>query len=761
MALDPGVGVTPAATQVSELEFAIGGMTCAACAARVERKLNKLDGVTATVNLATEKASVRVLRPIEAAEIVTQVANAGYTAELIEPDRPAPDDTADERHVRYLWRRLIVALLLAAPLGDLSITLALVPSLRFTGWQWVLLAMTIPVVGWSAWPFHRAALVNLRHRSASMDTLVSMGVTAATCWSIYTIFFNSQAGAGGTGVWGLIFRPGGSVYLEVAAVVTTFLLAGRLFEAKAKRRAGGALRALAMIGAKDVAVLRADGSEHRVAVADLRVGDRFVVRPGETIATDGEVLTGNSAVDTSTMTGESVPGEVTEGDQVLGGTVALAGRLVVRATRVGRDTQLAQLVALVERAQTEKAGVQRLADRVSAVFVPVVIGLAVLTLVSWLLVDGSPARAISSALAVLIIACPCALGLATPTALLVASGRGAQLGIFIKGHQALESARVIDTVVLDKTGTVTAGRMSVVDVTTTEGVDRATLLRAAGAVENASEHAVATAIAALAHQELGELPEVAGFTGLAGLGARGRVGDATVVVGSARLLAAESVDVPADLAEQRLAWERRGRTTVLVAVDGALAGMVALADTVKPSAAAAVRELGGLGLRTVLLTGDNSATAHAVAEEVGIGEVIAEVLPDGKAEVIRRLRAAGRSVAMVGDGVNDAPALAVADLGMAVVSGTDVALGAADLILVRDDLRVVPVAVQLARGTLRTIHGNLLWAFGYNVAAVPLAAFGLLNPLIAGGAMVLSSLFVVSNSLRLRRFGTAVDTDEF
>jgi heavy metal translocating P-type ATPase len=761
MALDPGVGVTPTDTQVSELEFAIGGMTCAACAARVERKLNKLDGVTATVNLATEKASVRAARPIEPAEIVTQVTNAGYTAELIEPDRPSPDDTADERHVRYLWRRLIVALLLAAPLGDLSITLALVPSLRFTGWQWVLLAMTIPVVGWSAWPFHRAALVNLRHRSASMDTLVSMGVTAATCWSIYTIFFNSQAGAGGTGVWGLIFRPGGSVYLEVAAVVTTFLLAGRLFEAKAKRRAGGALRALALIGAKDVAVLHDDGTEHRVAVADLRVGDRFVVRPGETIATDGEVLTGHSAVDTSTMTGESVPGEVTEGDHVLGGTVALAGRLVVRATRVGRDTQLAQLVTLVERAQTEKAGVQRLADRVSAVFVPVVIGLAVLTLVGWLLVDGSPARAISSALAVLIIACPCALGLATPTALLVASGRGAQLGIFIKGHQALESARVIDTVVLDKTGTVTAGRMSVVDVTTADGVERAALLRAAGAVENASEHAVATAIVALARKELGELPEVAEFTGLAGLGAKGRVDDATVVVGSARLLAAESVEVPADLARQRLAWEQRGRTTVLVAVRGELAGMIALADTVKPSAAAAVRELGGLGLRTVLLTGDNAATAHAVAEEVGIAEVIAEVLPDGKAEVIRALRADGRSVAMVGDGVNDAPALAVADLGMAVVSGTDVALGAADLILVRDDLRVVPVAVQLARGTLRTIHGNLLWAFGYNVAAVPLAAFGLLNPLIAGGAMVLSSLFVVSNSLRLRRFGTTVDTEEF
>ncbi|HEX5119513.1 MAG TPA: heavy metal translocating P-type ATPase [Pseudonocardiaceae bacterium] len=730
------------------VELTIGGMTCAACAARVERKLNKLDGVTATVNYATEKASVRTTRPVPPTELVAAVVHAGYTAALVEPERPVEDDPADDRHVRYLWRRLVVALLLAAPLGDLSITLALVPSLRFTGWQWVLLALTIPVVCWSAWPFHRAALVNLRHRSASMDTLVSMGITAATGWSIYTIFFNSQAGAGGGGVWGLIFRPGGSVYLEVAAVVTTFLLAGRLFEAKAKRRAGGALRALAMLGAKDVAVLR-DDVEHRVPVGELRVGDLFVVRPGETVATDGEVVSGHSALDTSTMTGESVPGEIDAGDQVLGGTVALAGRLVVRATRVGRDTQLAQLVALVERAQTQKAGVQRLADRVSAVFVPIVIGLAVLTLAGWLLVDGS-GRAVGSALAVLIIACPCALGLATPTALLVASGRGAQLGIFLKGHQALESARVIDTVVLDKTGTVTTGRMAVVDVAS--DIPRPTLLAAAGAVEDASEHAVATAIVTLARRELAEVPAVSSFVSLAGLGASGVVDGRSVVVGSARLMASRSLPVPSRLASLRVEWEALGRTTVLVAVDDVVVGIIALADTVKPSAAAAVRELAGLGLRTVLLTGDNAATARAVADQVGISDVIAEVLPDGKADVIARLRREGHSVAMVGDGVNDAPALAVADLGMAVVTGTDVALGAADLILVRDDLRVVPAAVRLARGTLRTIHGNLLWAFGYNVAAIPLAAFGLLNPLIAGGAMVLSSLFVVSNSLRLRRF---------
>jgi len=733
-------------TTTADVEFAIGGMTCAACAARVERKLNKLDGVHATVNFATEKASVHTDTPMSPADLIAAVEHAGYQATLIEPAKPVAD--TDKAHVRYLWRRLVVALLLAAPLGDLSITLALVPSLRFPGWQWVLLAMTIPVVCWCAWPFHRAALVNLRHGSASMDTLVSMGIVAATGWSIYTIFFNSQAGTT-AGVWGLVFRPGGSVYLEVAAVVTTFLLAGRLFEAKAKRRAGSALRALALLGAKNVAVLRADEQEYRIPVADLRVGDRFVVRPGETIATDGEVISGHSAVDTSTMTGESVPGEIDAGSAVLGGTVALSGRIVVRATRVGRDTQLARLVALVERAQTEKAAVQRLADRVSAVFVPAVIAIALVTLAGWLAVDGSVAKAVSSALAVLIIACPCALGLATPTALLVASGRGAQLGIFIKGHQALESAKVIDTVVLDKTGTVTAGRMSVVDVW---GPDRKALLRYAGAVEDASEHAVAAAIAGLARRELETLPEVTGFTAAAGLGARGTVDGHTVVVGSARLMASDDVDVPADVQEQRLAWENAGRTTVLVAVDGAIIGMLAMADTVKPSAAAAVAELKAMGLRTVLLTGDNHATATAVATEVGIDEVRAEVLPDGKAAAIAELRAAGASVAMVGDGVNDAPALAGADLGMAVVSGTDVALGAADLILVRDDLRVVPSAVRLARATLRTIHGNLVWAFGYNAAALPLAAFGLLNPLIAGGAMVLSSLFVVSNSLRLRRF---------
>ncbi|MGH3438914.1 MAG: heavy metal translocating P-type ATPase, partial [Sciscionella sp.] len=668
------------------------------------------------------------------------------------PNEPNPADEPGSDRVRYLWRRLVVALLLGTPLGDLSITLALVPSLRFTGWQWVLLAMTIPVVTWSAWPFHHKAFTAARHGTSSMDTLVSLGVIASTCWSLYTIFGNNGAGEPTDGVWGLIFAPGGSVYLDVAAGVTTFVLAGRLFEAKAKRSAGGALRALAALGARDVAVLREDEREHRIPIDQLRVDDRFVVRPGETIATDGEVLAGACAVDTSAMTGESMPSEVSEGDAVTGGTVALSGMLVVRAARVGTDTQLSQLVRLVERAQTDKAAVQRLADRISGVFVPTVVTLAALTFVGWFLASGSAQQAFSTGLAVLIIACPCALGLATPTALLVASGRGAQLGVFIKGHQALESARAIDTVVLDKTGTLTEGRMSVVDLRAVGGVARATLLGYAAAVENASEHVVARAISAVASEELAQLPAVTGFRSLAGLGAGGSVDGHQVLIGSSKLFADNGVAVPEELATPLADWERAGRTTVLVAADDVAIGALALADTVKPSAAPAVAALRKLGMRTVLLTGDNSGTARAVAEEVGIDEVVADVLPSDKAVVIEKLRAEGRTVAMVGDGVNDAPALAGANLGLAVVTGTDVALGAADLILVRDNLDVVPTAIRLARATLGTIRGNLAWAFGYNLAALPLAAFGLLNPLIAAGAMALSSLLVVSNSLRLRNF---------
>jgi P-type Cu+ transporter len=756
---------------VRSIELSIGGMTCAACAARVERKLNKLDGVHASVNYATEKASVAASAEVGIAELVAQVERAGYRAAPIEPEQPAQGELTDAP-VRYLLRRLVVALLLGVPLGDLSMTVVFLPSSRFTGWQWVLLAMTLPVVTWCAWPFHRKAVVAARHGSTSMDTLVSLGITAASCWSVYTMFFNgfvdNGAGQRVDSGWGLIFRPAGSIYLDVAVGVTIFLLSGRLFEARAKRRAGGALSGLAKIGARDVSVRRDDGTEHRIPVAQLHLGDHFVVRPGETIATDGEVVLGHSGVDSSAMTGESAPIEVCEGYPVIGGTIARSGRLVVRATKVGKDTQLAQLVRLVEQAQNDKASVQRLADRICGVFVPVVLALAVLTFLGWLVIDGSVEHAFSSALAVLIIACPCALGLATPTALMVASGRGAELGIFIKGHQALESAKAIDTVVWDKTGTVTTGRMAVVDVALVDGelVDGApvdgtlgagaeldTLLRHAGAVEDASEHAVATAISALARAGLGGIPPVADFTSLSGLGARGMVNGQEVLVGSVRLLAARGISVPTALEERRARWEQQGCTTVVVAAGGVAEGAFALTDTVRPSAAAAVTELLRLGLRTVLLTGDNEATARAVAAQVGIDEVIAEVLPHDKAAVIEALQAQGRSVAMVGDGVNDAPALARANLGLAVVTGTDVALGAADLILMSNDLNVVPSAIKLARSTLRTIHSNLAWAFSYNIAALPLAALGLLNPLIAGGAMTMSSLFVVSNSLRLRRFG--------
>ncbi|MEV6851274.1 heavy metal translocating P-type ATPase [Actinoplanes sp. NPDC051411] len=731
----------PAAT-LGELELAITGMTCAACAARVQKQLGRLDGVSASVNLATEKATVRLDAAVPVEALIAQVEKAGYGATVVEPEAPAP--TGDADRVRELWRRLVVALLLGVPLADLSTTLVLVPSLRFPGWQWVLLALTLPVVTWCAWPFHRRALVAARHGGSSMDTLVSLGVVTASVWSFYTVFHDGDAYSG-THAWGLLFQPAGSVYLDVAAGVTVFVLAGRMFEAKARRAAGDALRALARVGAKQATRLRADGTEERVPATTVRAGDRLVVRPGETIAADGEVEEGSSAVDLSAMTGESVPVEVGPGDPVTGGTVTVAGRLIVRASRVGADTQLSQLVRLVERAQTDKARVQRLADRISSVFVPVVIALAVVTGLVWALAGAAPQRAISVGLAVLIIACPCALGLATPTALLAASGRGAQLGVFVKGHQALESARAIDTVVLDKTGTVTTGRMKVADLWTADGVDRATLLADAGAVENAAEHVIGRAVAAYALRENGGLSPVDEFRALPGLGARGRVDGRLVLVGSARLLAERQVPLP----EGR--WDDRAGTIVLVAVDGQVAGGLLLTDTVKPSAAGAVTALREMGLRTVLLTGDNRAAAEAVAATLRVDEVIAEVLPADKAATIEGLQAAGHIVAMVGDGVNDAPALARADLGLAVLTGTDVAIGAADIVLVRDDLDVVPTAITLARRTLGTIRVNLFWAFGYNVLALPIAAAGLLNPLISSGAMALSSLLVVSNSLRLRK----------
>jgi P-type Cu+ transporter len=738
---------------VRSIELSIGGMTCAACAVRVERKLNKLDGVHASVNYATAKANVVTSTAVAVAELIAQVERAGCRAAPIKPDQPGGNDPTDAP-VRHLLRRLVVALLFGVPLGDLSMTVVLLPSSRFAGWQWVLLAMTLPVVTWCAWPFHRKAALAARHGATSMDTLVSLGITAATAWSVYTMFVNNSSGPQAGSGWGLVFRPAGSIYLDVAVGVTIFLLSGRLLEARATRRAGSALSGLAKIGAREVSVRCGDGQESRIPVTQLQVGDHFVVRPGETIAADGEVVDGHSGVDNSTMTGESAPVEVSEGNPVIGGTIARSGRLIVRATKVGADTQLAQLVRLVNQAQTEKAGVQRLADRICGVFVPAVLGFAILTFLGWLVISGSAEHAFSSALAVLIIACPCALGLATPTALMVASGRGAELGIFIKGHQALESAKAIDTVVLDKTGTITTGRMTVVDVALGAGTELDTLLRHAGAVEDASEHVVATAISALARAGLGGIPPVADFTSLSGLGARGVVDGQEVLVGSARLLTQRGITIPAAMDGQRTTWERHGCTTVLVAAGHVVEGAFALTDTVRPTAPAAVTELLQLGLRTVLLTGDNAATARAVAAQVGIDEVIAEVLPHDKAAVIKAMQAQGRSVAMVGDGVNDAPALAAADVGLAMGTGTDVAIESAGVTLLKGDLTGIVRARRLSQATMSNIRQNLVFAFIYNAAGIPIAAgilypaFGwLLSPMIAAAAMALSSVSVTGDVL--------------
>jgi P-type Cu+ transporter len=738
-------------------------MTCAACAARVEKKLNAIGSVRATVNFATEKATITAPASLPVLRLVEAVERAGYGAEILADSAAGPDgdspaasaqDGADAARVIYLRNRLIVALVFFVPLGDLSVLLSLFPSFRFPGWQWALVALAAPVVIWAAWPFHQAALRGARHGSVSMDTLVSLGIAAACGWSVYAMFVLDRGQAGVSAWYLLRHASGGGIYLEVAASVTTFLLAGRLYEARARRDAGDAMRELAAAGARDACVLETGGTERRVPVADLAAGQRFVVRPGERIAADGQVEFGSSAVDRSMMTGESVPIEVAEGDAVTAGTVVVAGRLVVRAVRVGSDTQLAHLVALVEHAQSQKAAIQRLADRICGVFVPAVLVASGLTLAGWLAAGAAAEQAFSAALAVLIIACPCALGLATPAALMVACGRGAQLGIFIKRYEALESSRAIDTVVLDKTGTVTTGVMAVTGVQPVTGVSREVLLRYAGAVEQASEHPVATAISAAAGAELGPLPSATGFAAMPGLGAHGSVDDHEVVIGRGDLLSQRGMTVPAAISEQCRRWERAGHTTVLAGWDGRVRGAVAVADTLKPSAAGAVAELRRLGLRTILLTGDSPATAQTVAAEAGIDEVIAGALPGHKVAVIRRLQAQGHRVAMVGDGVNDGPALASADLGLALGTGTDVAITAADLILLRDDLGAVPDAIALARATLATIRGNLTWAFGYNMAAIPLAAVGFLNPLIAGAAMAASSAFVVGNSVRLRRFGT-------
>jgi Cu+-exporting ATPase len=798
----------------ARIELEIGGMTCASCAARIEKRLNRIDGVEASVNYATEKALVHGPAGLDPQALIDEVVKTGYSAVLpAPPQAPSPGDAehdaAADPELTRLRHRLIGSIVLSVPV----ILLAMIPALQFTYWQWASLALAAPVVVWGAWPFHRAAWINLRHGAATMDTLISLGVSAAFLWSLYSLFLGTAGMPGMTHTYewpallGGSAQPGdgtGDIYLEVAAGVTTFVLAGRYFEVRAKRRAGAALRALLEIGAKVVAVLRPGSAgaplvETRVPIAELRVGEEFVVRPGEKIATDGVVTSGTSAVDASMVTGESVPVEVSPGDAVIGATVNAGGRLVVRATRVGDDTQLAQMARLVEEAQTGKAQVQRLADRISGIFVPIVLVIALGTLAAWLLLGASTSLAFTAAVAVLIIACPCALGLATPTALLVGTGRGAQLGILIKGPEVLESTRRVDTVVLDKTGTVTSGRMTLVDVLlapdnetppsgesgpgriigmessageadlrradAADAADlrraeagattlsaRAELLRLAGALEHASEHPIAQAIARAASDETGPLPEVGSFQNVPGKGVSGIVDGHAVLVGRQALLADWALSVPTQLAHAKAAAEALGRTAVIVAWDGQVRGLLVVADQVKPTSREAVAQLRALGLTPVLLTGDNAAAAEAIAAEVGIDRVTAEVLPEDKVAVVKALQAEGRVVAMVGDGVNDAAALAQADLGMAMGTGTDAAIEASDITLVRGDLRSAADAIRLSRATLGTIKANLFWAFAYNVAAIPLAALGLLNPMIAGAAMALSSVFVVGNSLPLRRF---------
>ena len=737
---------------VRRVELAVSGMTCAACAARVEARLNKLGGVRASVNYATRVATVDASDAVSSDALCEVVARAGYEAELRTAGTEERPD-ADNATARSLLIRLAAAAVLFVPLSHLSVMFAVLPATRFPGWQWVLTALALPIVTWAAWPFHRVALRNARHRVASMETLISVGITAATLWSLFTIFV-AHPPRRTTGVWQALMSSD-AIYLEVAAGVTVFVLAGRYFEARAKSKAGSALRALAALSAKNVAVLLPDGTEMTLPAEQLREQQRFVVRPGETIAADGLVVEGTAAVDMSAMTGESKPARMTSGSSVIGGTVVLDGRLIVEAAAVGADTHFAGMVRLVEEAQADKADAQRLADRIAGVFVPAVFVIAALTAVGWLIAEAGADKAFAAALAVLVIACPCALGLATPTAMMVASGRGAQLGIFLKGYRALEAIRSVDTVVFDKTGTLTTGHLAVTAASVADGWQSEQVLALAAAVESGSEHAIATAITSAA----GDPAPVEDFRALPGRGVTGLVDGCSVQVGSPNWVGRDKA-VPDAVQSARLAGELHGQTVVLVAVDGAVCGAIAVADAVKVTAADAVGALHQRGLRTVLLTGDNPTAAAEVAAQVGIDEVIAEVLPEGKVDVIEQLRERGRVVAMVGDGINDGPALVTADLGLAIGRGTDVAIAAADVILVRDDLRSVPQALDLAQATLRTIRMNLVWAFGYNIAAIPIAAAGLLNPLIAGAAMAFSSFFVVSNSLRLRNFGRDISSSK-
>ncbi|GGF20947.1 heavy metal translocating P-type ATPase [Williamsia phyllosphaerae] len=741
-------------THTRRLELEVAGMTCGACATRVERKLGKVDGVRASVNYATRIATVDADESVSVDELCAVVDRAGYAA-APRAETVTSDSDPDRDHARSIFRRLVVAVVLFVPLADLSIMFSVVPDTRITGWQWILVALALPILTWSAWPFYRVAARNLRHGTSSMETLISLGILAAAGWSLYTMF-GTDGDDASRGVWQSIVHSD-SIYLEVAAGVTVFVLAGRYFEARAKSNAGGALRALAALSAKDVSILLTDGSEMRIPVGELNEQQKFVVRPGETIATDGLVVSGTAGVDMSAMTGESRPVDVEAGSTVVGGTVALNGRLVVEAAAVGPDTKFAAMIRLVEEAQSGKATAQRLADRLSAVFVPCVVVLAALTLAGWVLSGAGLESGISAALAVLIIACPCALGLATPTALMVASGRGAQLGIFLKGHQALDASRQIDTVVFDKTGTVTNGELSVVEVTLLDGWDRDEVMGAVAALERASEHAVGQAIAASVSADTESDEAVEDFTAETGHGVHGLVGARSVAVGAPRWISAGHT-VHANLARARRRGEEAGHTVVYARVGSDVCAAISVADTVKDDAAEAITELHRRGMRTMLVTGDNASAAGAVAERVGITEVVAEVLPEGKVDLIDELRAQGATVAMVGDGINDGPALATADLGLAIGRGTDVAIGAADIILVRHALMTVPEALGLARATRRTIRTNMVWAFGYNVAAIPIAAAGLLNPLIAGAAMAFSSFFVVSNSLRIRQFAKRPDT---